>query len=88
MHEVRRLGVVDHLLDAFAAGDDAGDDGIIQAPGERPLGHRHAGRDFGLLNLLDFTQLFVQHIAVLAASHVIVGEDSAGFVFAAEKAAG
>src|SRR5438046_601983 len=71
-HEIqlRRPCVRLHLLDALAARDHAAHGRVLQAPCQRPLGHRHTGRDFGLRDLRNLTQLRVDLLLLLARADV------------------
>ncbi len=56
--QICRLGVGQHLLRITAAGDDTGHSGMLQTPGQGPLGHGGARRHFCVQGL-HLGELFV-----------------------------
>jgi len=79
-------GVGGELGDILAAGDDARDGRVLQAPGQGPRRHRHAGGNFRS-DLLDLGEQAIDEFGgVLRAG--VGGKARAGLVFAGQIAAG
>src|SRR5207249_5098541 len=67
--------------------DHTADRRMLEAPRQRPLRHRHAGRDFFPRDLPHLTQLLVDLLLGLAGTKVIAGKMRTGLVFAAQETA-
>ena len=68
------VGIGLDLVDGFAAGDDACDGGMSEAPGQGPLTHWDGVGDFGadLLDLVD--KCFILGPGFPVGSHIVGGE--------------
>ena len=73
--QIRRRGVVAHLLNALAPGNHARDRRMLQTPRQRPLRHRHIRRHFLLGDLLNLAKLRVI-LLVSTISHRVSESDS------------
>src|SRR5690606_11233752 len=88
LNQVCGGGVGLHLLDTLAPGDDGRDGRMLQAPGERPLRHRHAGRHLFAGDALDLGQLAIALLSLVPPAHLAGVEGMAGLVLARQVPAG